>query len=87
MDKNRVLWAKYALPRFNGHPDLTDKTLSPEGAVKSGSDCSMIKKVFESLIAHYNKLHIIKKCLILDPKTKQVWWIAGAVEIKNMRKC
>ena len=32
---------KYCLPRFNGHPDLTDKTLSPEGAVKSGSDCSM----------------------------------------------
>ena len=37
LDKNRVLWAKYALPRFNGHPD---KTLSPEGAVKSGSDCN-----------------------------------------------
>ena len=36
------LWAKYALPRFNRHPDLTDKTLSPEGTVKSGSDCTAL---------------------------------------------
>ena len=39
--QKRVLYAEYALPRFNGHPDLTDKTFSPEGAVKSGSDCSI----------------------------------------------
>jgi hypothetical protein len=32
--KNRFLWAKYALPPFSGHLYLTDKTLSPEGAVK-----------------------------------------------------
>ena len=24
--------------------------------------------------------------MILDPKTKQVWWIAGAAEIKNRAK-
>eukprot|EP00116_Pleurobrachia_bachei_P014217 sb/3474479/ len=29
-------------PRFSGHPDLTDKTLSPDrGAVKSGSNCTI----------------------------------------------
>ena len=28
--------AKYCQPRFNGHPDLTDKTLSPEGALNRG---------------------------------------------------
>eukprot|EP00116_Pleurobrachia_bachei_P017743 sb/3478005/ len=32
--KKGVLRVKYALPLFSGHPYLTDKTLSPEGAVK-----------------------------------------------------
>ena len=32
-----VLSDKYCLPRFNGHADLTDKTLSPEGAIKTKS--------------------------------------------------
>ena len=44
LDKIRVLWAKYALPRYTGHPDLPGKMASPEDPGKSGSDC-IIKRV------------------------------------------
>ena len=44
------------------------------------------RKVHESPNPRFLISASITKCLILDPKTKQVWWIAGAAEIKKRAK-
>eukprot|EP00116_Pleurobrachia_bachei_P003871 sb/3464133/ len=41
-------------PRFSGHPDLVDKSLSPEGVPKSGSDCNL-QTGYWSLCAAVNR--------------------------------
>eukprot|EP00116_Pleurobrachia_bachei_P002415 sb/3462677/ len=49
---NNTAGPRFRGPRFSGHPDLVDKSLSPEGVPKSGSDCSRHTFLYILHVAH-----------------------------------